>query len=286
MNTIGERLAYTRTTVLSMNQTSFAKLLGVSQGALSEMENNRRGLSMESIIKLMEYSKEDNSISCMWILTGEYENNKCSDLNNDEKELITTYNKLDRRGQHRVHTIIYEELDRIESQINKASTDSQGTYLYSSRHEEPTCIVCEDTNVYNAGLVHSISVLGYVAAGEPILSYENNINTIVPESSKASYALIAKGNSMEPIIMDGEIIEVISQKELENGEIGIIKVDNAVTCKCFYSLDCDYELKSLNPNNDPIIIEKDHCSNVQIVGKVALTIHQQERYNSLYKKVK
>ena len=118
------------------------------------------------------------------------------------------------------------------------------------------------------------------------MSFENNINTVVPENPKASYALIAKGNSMEPIIMDGEVIEVISQKELENGEIGIIKVDNAVTCKCFYSLDCDYELKSLNPNNDPIIIEKDHRSNVQIVGKVALTIHQQERYNSLYKKVK
>ena len=32
---------------------------------------------------------------------------------NDEKELLTTYNKLDRRGQHRVHTIIYEEMDRM-----------------------------------------------------------------------------------------------------------------------------------------------------------------------------
>lgn len=283
MNTIGERLAYTRTTVLSMNQTSFAKLLGVSQGALSEMENNRRGLSMESIIKLMEYSKEDNSISCMWILTGEYENNKCSDLNNDEKELITTYNKLDRRGQHRVHTIIYEELDRIESQTCNESAISQGSYLFRDRHETPT-FVSEDTHDYGTNHTHSISVLGYVAAGEPILSFENNINTIVPESPKASYALIAKGNSMEPIIMDGEVIEVISQKDLENGEIGIIKVDNAVTCKCFYSLDYEYDLKSLNPNINPIIIEKSHHSNVQILGKVALTVHQQKRYNLLYNK--
>ena len=257
------------------------KFIGVNASSISAWKNEGSFPSSKYIIGISEFF----NVSIEYLFTGIEDPNHIS-LSESQQELIDTYDQLDRRGQHRVHTIIYEELDRIESQINKASTDSQGSYLYSSRHEEPTCIVCEDTHDYGTNHTHSISVLGYVAAGEPILSYENNINTIVPENPKASYALIAKGNSMEPIIMDGEVIEVISQKELENGEIGIIKVDNAVTCKCFYSLDCDYELKSLNPNNDPIIIEKDHHSNVQIVGKVALTIHQQERYNSLYKKVK
>ena len=35
-------------------------------------------------------------------------------LSVDQEELISTYSQLDRRGQHRVHTIIYEELDRME----------------------------------------------------------------------------------------------------------------------------------------------------------------------------
>lgn len=270
---------------LGLSNYQLSKDTGISDSLIGYWRSGKRKPTLDNLIILAKYF----NVTLDYLVFGGEDTSimlGIDSLSNDERELIETYNKLDRRGQHRVHTIIYEELDRIESQINKASTDSQGSYLYSSRHEEPTCIVCEDTHDYGTNHTHSISVLGYVAAGEPILSYENNINTIVPESSKASYALIAKGNSMEPIIMDGEIIEVISQKELENGEIGIIKVDNAVTCKCFYSLDCDYELKSLNPNNDPIIIEKDHCSNVQIVGKVALTIHQQERYNSLYKKVK
>lgn len=44
-------------------------------------------------------------------------------LNPYEQELINTYNHLDSRGQHRVHTIIYEELDRIEnSKKNKTCT--------------------------------------------------------------------------------------------------------------------------------------------------------------------
>lgn len=116
MDSVGERLAYTRSTILSMNQTNFSKILGISQGALSEIEKNRRGLPMEAIIELMKYSKENNSISCSWILTGEKEDNSHSELTNDEKELVETYNQLDRRGQHRVHTIIYEELDRMELQ--------------------------------------------------------------------------------------------------------------------------------------------------------------------------
>ncbi|MCQ4837732.1 helix-turn-helix domain-containing protein [[Clostridium] symbiosum] len=114
MNSVGERLAYTRSTILSMNQKDFSKLLGVSQGALSEIENNKRGLPMEAIIELMKYSKTDNSISCSWILTGISDDASESALSSDEKELISTYNKLDRRGQHRVHTIIYEELDRMD----------------------------------------------------------------------------------------------------------------------------------------------------------------------------
>ena len=114
MKSIGERLSYTRNTILGMNQKDFAKLIGVSQGALSEIENNKRGLPMESIIELMKYSISDKSISCSWILTGISDTFSSSGLSNDEKELIDTYNKLDRRGQHRVHTIIYEELDRME----------------------------------------------------------------------------------------------------------------------------------------------------------------------------
>lgn len=113
MKSVGERLAYTRNTILSMNQKDFSKLLCISQGALSEIENNKRGLPMEAIIELMKYSKKDIRISCTWILTGIEDTTSAPALSTDEKELLTTYNKLDRRGQHRVHTIIYEEMDRM-----------------------------------------------------------------------------------------------------------------------------------------------------------------------------
>ncbi len=115
MKSIGERLAYVRSTILEMNQADFAKLLGVSQGALSAMENNKRGLPMEAIIKLMIYSKSNNSVSCSWILTGIEDNPTPNTLSPDEQELLSTYNSLDRRGKHSIHMAIYNELDRMNA---------------------------------------------------------------------------------------------------------------------------------------------------------------------------
>lgn len=114
LNTIGKRISYTRNTILSMNQKEFSRLLGISQGALSEIENDKRGLSMEAIIELIKYSKSDNSVSVSWILTGATDTHTSS-LSADETELINTYRTLDRRGQHRIHTTIYEEIDRMEA---------------------------------------------------------------------------------------------------------------------------------------------------------------------------
>ena len=85
MKTVGERISYIRSTVLSMNQKDFARLLGISQGALSEIEHDKRGLPMEAIIELIKYSKENTSVSCSWILTGISEISNDTDLSKDEK---------------------------------------------------------------------------------------------------------------------------------------------------------------------------------------------------------
>ena len=55
------------------------------------------------------------NVSIEYLFTGHEAN---SLLDKDQQELVDTYCQLDRRGQHRVHTIIYEELDRIASSNN------------------------------------------------------------------------------------------------------------------------------------------------------------------------
>lgn len=123
MEHIGERLAYIRKNAFNLNQKDFSKLIGVSQGALSDVENGNRGLSMEAFIRLYEYSKRENPFSFAWLLLGKGEplDLEVPLLTEDEQELLNSYRQLDSRGRHIIHAAIYQELDRINSSKDNTS---------------------------------------------------------------------------------------------------------------------------------------------------------------------
>lgn len=105
-----------------MNQKDFADLIGVSQGALSQIENDKRGISMEAIIELMKYSKTNKNISCLWILTGIKDEIVTSDekkLNENELELLSFFKLLPEREQ-------IKWIARIEDATKQYITNSEG----------------------------------------------------------------------------------------------------------------------------------------------------------------
>ena len=84
----------------------------------------------------------------------------------------------------------------------------------------------------------------------------------------AEFGVRISGNSMEPIIKDGNIVWVKPQVSIENGEIGIFVLNNDAFCK---RLHIDYdnkivELISDNPDYQPIIVTKN--DNLFTIGKV------------------
>lgn len=161
-------------------------------------------------------------------------------------------------------------------EVNKNVNAKRSTYESNQCTKgSNTHMICEEP-IYNT--YNPIPVLGKVAAGTPILSYSSDFGTIVPENKTASYALIVQGDSMFPIILDKEYIEVTSQPDLEQGEIGIIMVDGDVTCKKFYNFKDHYELRSLNPDYATITVPKTSSTNLQILGKVSLTEAQMKRF--------
>lgn len=117
---IGERVA-SRRKELGITGQQIKETIGISTGNLSGIE---KGSSLPSATALIGLSKMLNC-SIDWILTGKTPKSEfltTSALSDGEKELLDTYNKLDRRGQHRVHTTIYEELDRmatVKSSVSK-----------------------------------------------------------------------------------------------------------------------------------------------------------------------
>ena len=81
-----------------------------------------------------------------------------------------------------------------------------------------------------------IPVLGRIVAGEPIDAITDIIDyeEITPRMAQKGkhFALVVKGNSMEPTLREGDVVIVRQLSEVENGEIAIVLVNgNEATVK-------------------------------------------------------
>ena len=74
-----------------------------------------------------------------------------------------------------------------------------------------------------------IPVLGRIVAGEPIDAITDIIDyeEITPRMAQKGkhFALVVKGNSMEPTLQEGDVVIVRQQPTVENGEIAIVLVN-------------------------------------------------------------
>lgn len=118
---------------------------------------------------------------------------------------------------------------------------------------------------------HKLPMLGEIACGKPIFMDENRDNyTMIGSNVKADFCLKAKGDSMvNARIMDGDIVFIRSQPEVENGEIAAVAIDNEATLKRFYrdEITQTVTLISENPIYAPMVFTKECQKNVYILGK-------------------
>lgn len=154
-------------------------------------------------------------------------------------DILSIYNKLEQKNKHKVYSFAKRQLEKQNEAIKYPNI---------------------------------INVIGQTAAGSPV-SYGDDCNEerefkTIPKG--AQYALNVKGDSMEPLIMDGSIVFYKEQPNVESGEIAIIEVDgDAVTCKkvVFNYEDNKVVLKSINKNYEDVILSGDQ---VRIIGKVVI----------------
>lgn len=136
-------------------------------------------------------------------------------------------------------------------------------------------------------LLKSIPIRGYVAAGIPIEANENNLGSVdVPSNLDVDYALIVSGNSMNPIIKDGEYVYVKFTNELNINDIGVFYYNGNVTCKKFFKNDVMVKLISINPTYEDFVFylddAKNETINFTIEGQVILSENQQKRLSQYY----
>lgn len=120
-----------------------------------------------------------------------------------------------------------------------------------------------------------IPVYGNVAAGVPIEAWEDILDYEEIDEDMASrgeyFALRIKGDSMEPKISDGDVVVVLCQSDVDNGQVAIVLIDgHEATCKKIKKTPEGVYLISTNPKYDPMFYSNKEIKElpVRILGRV------------------
>ena len=249
---INERIKFLRTNVVKnevgkkYSQEEFASKMNLKIGVLKNIEYNLT-TPKEHVIKLIckEYNVREN-----WLLYGE------EPIFNDENEEVNILNLLKNKN---INPLIIEIIkdyillskdkkEEINKYINKLLTPLRIEKAKEKAKETLEELKTEET--YKIKLYETP-----VSAGEGV--YLNDIEpfeTIVTNNLEADFAVKIKGDSMEPLYHDGEIVYIKAQNTIENDKIGIFEYDGQIYIKKYKN---GY-LISLNENYPPIKIE-DSC---------------------------
>lgn len=119
-----------------------------------------------------------------------------------------------------------------------------------------------------------VPLLGNIACGSPILAVENIEDYIdMDKGIHADFALRCKGDSMiNARILDGDIVYIRKQDNIENGEIAAVLIDECTsvseaTLKRVYVYEDKIRLCAENPQyKDRVFFEND-MNKVRILGK-------------------
>ena len=113
----------------------------------------------------------------------------------------------------------------------------------------------------------SIPLIGSVAAGEPILADESH-DIYIDSPIKADYALRIDGDSMNPTYLDGDIVYIRMQDDVDDGTVAVVLVDDSACLKHVYHIPNGLQLVSDNPMYPPMIRTIPEYDTIRILGIV------------------
>lgn len=118
-----------------------------------------------------------------------------------------------------------------------------------------------------------LPIVGAISCGNGAIAYEDIEGyEDVPSSwlnGGEYFFLRAKGDSMiNARIMDGDLLLIRRQDDVENGDIAAVLIDDEAVLKRVYKTDDTIILQSENPMYKPIILNKNDMKDVRIIGKL------------------
>ncbi|MBO1141487.1 LexA family transcriptional regulator [Enterococcus avium] len=231
MESIGQRIRNLRE-MKNMTQTELSQSLGMkTYTTVSKWEsddNFPKGRDLKKLSELFGVSSD--------YLLG-------LNTNKNVSSIETIYNQLEKPRQTKVYNFAEQQLEEQNSNVvHFPKKEKLPTIKNSASAANPTELVYGDTVV------------------------EEEEFERVP--SNADFAVPIIGDSMEPVIRNGQFVFVKEQPDVEDGEIAIVELDgDGVTCKEVFK---DYEnqsiiLRSINELYEDRVVSPEQ---IRIIGKV------------------
>lgn len=230
---IADRLKMLRENA-DLSQNKLAKISGVSQGIISSIEAGNRDPSLGVVTRLSKALGMPLSVFFDDNYDGLHSLFITDDNEIDVLREIRLLSQSDRRAVLSVIMAINsKEFRRAKTSRSKLHKRYKGSGL-------PTG--------------NMISVHGLAAAGKPIFEerFEEAINVPTKYLDEDRYFVVqAKGDSMEPYILNGDYVIVQRNTMPESGEIALVRVDDSnleeYTIKRFFRKGSMVDLRSYNP---------------------------------------
>ena len=124
-------------------------------------------------------------------------------------------------------------------------------------------------NILPLPTTRQVPLIGYIACGTPILAEENAEDYInMPEHVRADFCLRCKGDSMiDARIMDGDIVFIRQQSDIENGEIAAVLIGEEATLKRVHKEHNRLILQAANSAYPPMVYVNGELDQIRIIGK-------------------
>ena len=118
----------------------------------------------------------------------------------------------------------------------------------------------------------SIPLIGCIQAGSPLLAVENierhiNIDPSIARTDGMFFLRVQGDSMIEAQIKPGDLALVRPQKQLEQGDVAVIRVGDEATLKYFFKEENRIRLQPANTAYDPIYLYED--DDMEVIGKVA-----------------
>ncbi|MDT2485546.1 XRE family transcriptional regulator [Enterococcus avium] len=228
---IGNKIRYYRTSK-NYTQEELAKKLNTKKATISNYETGYRSPQQDMLFQIANVL--DISINDLFPAT------------TSEKDISieTIYNKLEPPRQKKVYNFAEEQLEKQQK---------ENVLEFPNKEKIPT--------VHNSASAANPTELTY---GDTVVEEEEFER--VPNN--ADFAVPIIGDSMEPVIRNGQFVFVKEQPDVEDGEIAIVEIDgDGVTCKEVFK---DYEnqsiiLRSINELYEDRVVSPEQ---IRIIGKV------------------